>query len=63
MDFAFKLLTLKQAASELGLQYHHIQRAAKRGDIPSYKPFGKRPMVRLSEVIAFIYQHRVEVRK
>jgi excisionase family DNA binding protein len=55
-----QFLTLKQAALELGLPYHQLQRATRRGLIPSYKPFGKRPLVRIAEVTAFIEAYRVE---
>lgn len=49
-----KLLTLKEAAEALGAYYWQIQRAVKRGDIPSYSPFNSRKLVKLSEVIAYI---------
>lgn len=49
-----KLLTFRDAADLVGARYWQIQRAVKRGDIPSYKPFNSRKLVRLSEVIAFI---------
>lgn len=48
------LLTIKAAAEELGIHYWQLQRAVKRGAIPSYAPFNSRRLVKLSEVIAFI---------
>lgn len=48
------LLTLKQAANILGAFYWQLQRAVKRGDIPSYSPFNSRKLVKLSEVVAYI---------
>ncbi|RUU88913.1 hypothetical protein EOB59_20670 [Mesorhizobium sp. M7A.F.Ca.MR.176.00.0.0] len=48
------LLTLHQVAEELGLPYWQIQRAVKRREIPSYRPFNSRPLLKLSEVVAFI---------
>ncbi len=52
-------LTFKQAAGELNLYYHQIQRAAKKGYIPTYSPFGRRKLVRLSEVVAFVEASKV----
>lgn len=49
-----KLLTLKEAAEALGAYYWQIQRAVKRGDIPSYSPFNSRKLVKLSEVVTYI---------
>jgi excisionase family DNA binding protein len=48
-----QLFTLNQAADALGLHYWQLQRATKRGSIPSYAPFGRK-LVKLSEVIAYI---------
>jgi excisionase family DNA binding protein len=50
---AEKLLTLHQAAEELGLHYWQLQRAVRRGDIPAYTPFGRK-LIKLSEVVAYI---------
>jgi hypothetical protein len=47
---AWLVLTFKEAAVELNLPYFKIQRAAKRGDIPTYRLLNSRPLVRLSEV-------------
>jgi hypothetical protein len=49
-----RLVTLHQAASALGIQYWQLQRAVKRGDLPSYTPFNKRRLVKLSELTAYI---------
>ncbi|PPJ48952.1 DNA-binding protein [Rhizobium sp. KAs_5_22] len=49
-----RLLTLKDAAEALNVFYWQIQRAVKRGDIPSYTPFNTRKLVKLSEVVAYI---------
>lgn len=49
-----KCLTLREAADTLGAYYWQIQRAVKRGDIPSYTPFNSRKLVKLSEVVAYI---------
>ncbi len=49
-----KLLTLHAAADEVGAKYWQLQRAVKRGDIPSYTPFNLRKLVKLSEVVAYI---------
>lgn len=49
-----RLLTIKQAAEELGCHPWQLQRAVKRGDIPSYTPFNSRKLVKLSEVIVYI---------
>lgn len=50
---AERLLTLHQAAEALGLRYWQLQRATKRGTIPTYAPFGRK-LVKLSEVVAYI---------
>jgi len=51
--------TFKEAARQLNLPYHQIQRAAKKGLIPSYRLLGRRPVVRVSEVIAVIEASKV----
>ncbi|WP_298963567.1 hypothetical protein [uncultured Roseibium sp.] len=51
---AERLLNLKEAAEAIGAHYWQLQRAVKRGDIPSYTPFNSRKLVKLSEVIAYI---------
>lgn len=48
------LMTLKDAASALGLPYFKIQRAARAGLIPTYFVYNGRRLVRLSEVLAVI---------
>ncbi|GBD47033.1 helix-turn-helix transcriptional regulator [Methylopila sp. Yamaguchi] len=53
-----KLITIAEAATALGLPYWQIQRAIKRGALPSYAPFNSRRLVRLSEVVAFINASR-----
>jgi excisionase family DNA binding protein len=52
-------LNLKEAAKQLQRPYFQIQKAVKEGRIPSYRPFGRRPLVRLSEVVAVIEASRV----
>lgn len=49
-----RLITLKEAAEVLGALYWQIQRAVKRGSIPSYTPYNSRRLVKLSEVLAYI---------
>lgn len=51
---AERLLTMHEAADAIGAKYWHLQRAVRRGDIPSYTPFNSRPLVKLSEVVAYI---------
>jgi excisionase family DNA binding protein len=46
--------TIRSAAKALGLKYHSLLRAVNADTIPSYKPFGKRRLVLLSEVRAFV---------
>jgi excisionase family DNA binding protein len=43
-------LTLKDAAERLNLPYFKLQRAAKRGLIPTHRLLNSRPLVRLSEI-------------
>ena len=49
---------MAQAADALGVAYWQVQRAVRRGDIPSYSPFNSRRLVRLSEVVEFINASR-----
>ena len=53
------LVTLKQAANQLGIQVFKLDRAARAGLIPTYRFFNSRRLVRLSEVIAVIENSRV----
>ena len=50
--------TLREAARALNLTYVQVQRAVRRGILPSYRPFGRRPLVRLSEISAVIAASR-----
>ena len=52
------LVTLKDAASALGLPYFKIQRAARAGLIPTYFVYNSRRLVRLSEVLNVINSSR-----
>jgi excisionase family DNA binding protein len=54
---ADKLMTYKQASDYLGLPYFKIQRAAARGDIPSYSIMNGRRYVKLSDIEAHIRVH------
>ena len=49
-----KLLTVKQAAAELGLPYWKLNRSVKSGLVPSYTLLNSRRLVRLSEILATI---------
>ena len=49
-----KLVPMNKAADALGIHLWALQRAVKRGAIPSYAPFNSRRLVRLTEVIAYI---------
>jgi predicted site-specific integrase-resolvase len=53
-----KLLTLTEAADCVGAKYWQLQRAVKRGLIPSFAPFNSRRLLRLSDVIALIEASR-----
>lgn len=44
------LLTIKQAASILGIPYFKVQRAAKAGLIPTYSLLNSRKYVKLSDI-------------
>jgi len=48
--------TVKQVAGLLNLPYWKLQRAVKRGEVPSYTAFNRRRVLRLSEVVACIEQ-------
>jgi hypothetical protein len=49
-----KLLNFKEAAEAVGARTWHIQRSAKAGHFPVYRPYNSRPLVKLSEVVAYI---------
>ena len=51
-----KFYAIKIAADLLGLRYWHLQRAVKRGLVPSHRLLTTKRFVRLSEVIAAIEQ-------
>lgn len=51
---AERLLNFKEAAEAVGAKYWHIQRAARAGHFPVYRPYNSRPLVKLSEVVAYI---------
>ena len=53
-------ITLHEAATQLGLKYVRLQRAARAGLIPTYSFQNRRNLVRLSEVIAVIEASRSE---
>jgi hypothetical protein len=46
------LHTIKEAAPLLNLKYWQLQRAVKRGLVPSYTLLNSKKHVRLSEVVA-----------
>jgi len=50
--------TVPQAAEELGLPVSTLRRAVNCGLVPSYRPFGQRVRVCLSEVVAVIASSR-----
>lgn len=51
-------LSIRQAADQLGLKYHHLQRGVRRGVFPAYRvAAGLR--VRLSEIVRVIEAARV----
>lgn len=43
-----KLLTIPQAARELGIPVSTLRRAVNAGEIPSHRPFNQRVRVRLT---------------
>jgi hypothetical protein len=49
-----KLILISEAASAVGAHYWQLQRAVRRGLIPSYAPFNSRRLVKLSEVLSYI---------
>ncbi len=53
------LLTIQQAARELGVHIWALRRAVKSGAIPAYAPFNGRKFVRLSEVVAAINASKI----
>jgi hypothetical protein len=53
-----KLISIAKAAEGVGAKYWQIQRLVRRNAIPSYKPYNSRPLVKLSEVVAYIDSSR-----
>lgn len=51
IDNLDRLRTFKDAASELGVPYFKIQRAARRGIIPTYSLMNSRRYVKLSDIL------------
>lgn len=49
-----KLHPIGAAAEILGVHAWALRRAVKRGDVPSYRAFNSRRLVRISEVLAAI---------
>ena len=52
-------LTIKEASELLGVPAYALRRAAKRGEVPMYRPFSNRWLVKLSEVEAAIRASQV----
>lgn len=46
-----KFLTFREAASELNVPYHVVQKAAQKGIIPTYNLMGARRYVRLVDIL------------
>lgn len=51
---AERLLNFKEAADAVGAKTWQIQRLGRAGRIPVYRPYNSRPLVKLSEVVAYI---------
>ena len=51
-------VTVQQLAAALGVKPWHVQRAAKRGDLPYYTLFNSRKRFLLSEVLTAINAKR-----
>jgi hypothetical protein len=51
LDPAEKFLTFRKAAKELNVPYHVVQKAAKKGIIPTYNLMGARRYVRLVDIL------------
>lgn len=49
-----KLIPLAKAAEAVGAKYWQLQRLARAGHIPLYYPYNSRPLVKLSEIVAYI---------
>ncbi|RWB84129.1 hypothetical protein [Mesorhizobium sp.] len=49
-----KLINIQAAAEAIGAKYWQIQRLARAGRIPVYRAFNSRPLVKLSEVVAYV---------
>ncbi|QEL24835.1 helix-turn-helix domain-containing protein [Bosea sp. F3-2] len=56
-----KLITLKEASEALGLPIFKFYRAAKAGQIPTYRLFNSRKYVKLREIIEIIEKSKTSV--
>ena len=52
------LYCLKEAARQFNIPYWQLQRAVKKRLVESYTPFNSRPLVRLSEIEAYVLRTR-----
>jgi hypothetical protein len=52
------LLTMKEASDLSGIPYWKIQRAVRRGILPSYSFFNDRKLVRVSDIETLIERSR-----
>lgn len=53
-----RFITIKEAATALGIPYFKVQRAAQKGLIPTYWFFNSRKLVKYSEVVDVISASR-----
>lgn len=53
------LITIRQAAEQLGVHVWALRRAVTSGRIPAYRPFNGRKLVRLTEVVEMINASKI----
>lgn len=54
-----KPITIDEASRILGISKSHLYKLTSAGEIPHYKPFGKRIYLYLSELNSFIKSNKI----
>jgi hypothetical protein len=57
-DRSEPFFVMAEAAEILGVPYWKLQRAVKKGLVPSYRLLNSRPLVRLSEIVTAVERSR-----
>lgn len=50
MNYPEKFYSIKEAADRLGLKYHHLLKAVRKGVVPTYRLLNSKRLVLISDV-------------